>query len=106
MRSKAANCLVAVLGLIQTAVVPAFAQPSELDQLKSAMQAMQKNMEEMQRKIDALEQASANPGTNAPGTNAAESVTFAVPTNALAGHAAPVADRASLNDQQEAAPRL
>jgi len=93
-----------VIALTAAAVVKASAQASELDQLKSAMQTMQKNMEEMQQKIADLE--SQKGVAPAPGTNMGQGVYFAMPTNPVIGHANPVADRANMNDMQEAAPRL
>ena len=61
----------AIIALIAAGIISAPAQSTvELDQLKSAMQTMQKNMEDMQKKIDELEAekgAAAAPGTNAPG---------------------------------------
>ena len=77
-------------------------EPSELEQLKAQMQAMQKSMEAMQQKIDDLEKEKA---AVAPATNAAEGVTFAPPTKPIVGKASPVAERDNMNDQQEAAPR-
>ena len=104
MKTKTMKSYTAVIALIAAGILTAPAQSSELDQVKSAMQTMQKNMEEMQKKINELE---AQKGmAAAPGTNAAEGVTFLPPTTPVIPHASPVADRGNMNDQQEAAPRL
>ncbi|HTY86105.1 MAG TPA: DcaP family trimeric outer membrane transporter [Candidatus Acidoferrum sp.] len=95
---------IVVISLMAAGVLAAPAQSSELDQLKSAMQAMQKSMEEMQQKIAELEKQRGM--VAAPGTNVGEGVYFAMPTNPIIGHPSPVADRANMNDMQEAAPRL
>ncbi|MDD5141444.1 MAG: hypothetical protein PHY43_14440, partial [Verrucomicrobiales bacterium] len=94
----------AIIALIAAGIISAPAQPSELDQLKSDMQTMQKNMAEMQQKIIELEKEKS--AWAAPGTNAAEGVSFLPPTKPIIPHASAIADRNNLNDQQEAAPRL
>ena len=95
----------AIIALIAAGIISSPAQSTEeLDQLKSAMQTMQKNMEDMQKKIDELEAekgAAAVPGTNAPG-----GIMFAPPSQPLTPHSSAVPDRGNLNDQQEAAQRL
>jgi hypothetical protein len=95
----------AIIALIAAGIISSPAQSTEeLDQLKSAMQTMQKNMEDMQKKIDELEAekgAATVPGTNAPG-----GIIFAPPSQPLIPHASPIADRQNMNDQQAAAPRL
>ncbi len=94
----------AIIALIAAGIISAPAQSTELDQLKSAMQTMQKNMEDMQKKIAELE---AEKGAAAvPGTNVAGGITFAPPSKPLIPHASPITDRQNMNDQQAAAPRL
>jgi hypothetical protein len=93
-----------VVVLIAAGVVAAPAQTSELDQLKSDMQTLQKNMAEMQRKIDALEKEKS--AATAPSTNATGSVSYPTPTQTVTGRPSPVADRANLRDRQQGAPRL
>ncbi len=102
MKTKTMKSYSAVIALVAAGIITAPAQSSELDQVKSAMQTMQKNMEEMQQKIAELEAekgAAAAPGTNAQG------VTFTTPPKPIIGHESAVADRDNMNDQQEAAPR-
>jgi hypothetical protein len=107
------------------AVTPARA--SEMDELKATVQAMQKNMEEMQKKIAHLEQENrqykhqasvsrAAPPANttvttetssssappAPGTQV---VTIAPTAVTIQGRPSQIRDRPALDDQQEAAPR-
>ncbi len=103
MKLKTMKSLPVILALIAAGVITAPAQSSELEQLKAAMQTMQKNMEQMQQKITELEMQKGM--APAPGTNAAEGVTFTTPAKPIVGHASPVADRENMNDQQAAAPR-
>src|SRR4051794_32451018 len=98
-------CLIALLAA--SAGLPAWAQSSELDQLKVTMESMQKAMREMQAKINQLEQERARaPGTNAlsatsPSIQTIEKVAAGVPV----GHPSPIVDRESMRDYQEGAPR-
>jgi hypothetical protein len=104
MKLKTTKSLLVVAALVAAGTVTAPAQPSDLDQLKATMQSMQKTMEQMQQKINELEmQKGIAP---APVTNAGQGVVFTTPTKPIVGHASPVADRANMNDQQAAAPRL
>jgi hypothetical protein len=105
MKMKTAKAYTAIIAFVAAGILAAPAQSSsEIDQLKAAMQTMQKNMDEMQQKIAELEAEKS--AAAAPGTNGTEGVTFAPPTQPLIPHASPVADRGNLNDEQEAAPRL
>src|SRR5262245_9357795 len=90
----------------------AWAQNSELDQLKSSMEQMQKTMQEMQKKINELEAKEKAPpaaGTNAMAAVAAGSPSVQtiekVASGQDIGHASLVQDRGAMNDQQEGAPR-
>jgi hypothetical protein len=103
MTMKTIKSYSAVIALIAAGVVTTPAQSSELDQVKAAMQEMQKNMAEMQQKITQLEQEKGVAA--APGTNVGPGVVFTTPTKPIVGHASTVGDRANMNDQQAAAPR-
>jgi hypothetical protein len=103
MKLKTMKSLPAIIVLIAAGAVTAPAQSSELDQLKSAMQTMQKNMTEMQQKITELEMQKGMATT--PGTNAGQGVVFTTPPAPVVGHESQVTDRNNMNDQQEAAPR-
>src|SRR6478609_2693570 len=86
-----------------TGVGSARAQSSspEVEQLKAQMQVMQKSLEDMQRKLAALEK-----GQPPPAPVPADGVTFDTPAKPVVAKAAPVTDRDAMNNQQEAAPRL
>jgi hypothetical protein len=103
MKLKTTKSLLLIAALMVAGNVTAPAQSSELDQLKSNMQTMQKSMEGMQQKITELEMQKGI--TPAPGTNAGQGVVFTTPTKPIIGHESQVADRNNMNDQQEAAPR-
>jgi hypothetical protein len=92
-------------------VIPAAAQTTDVDELKSEMQQMQTNMAAMQQKINELEQekaaAGATPGTNAVViTNANTEVIFATPEQPVAVRVSPITDREDLQGYQEQAPRI
>jgi hypothetical protein len=102
---------------------PAFAD--EIDELKAQMQAMQKTMEQMQKKITQLEQenrkqkqqvsasrTAAPPPAEGPrpappliDANGNQIVTIAPKPVTIEGHASEVVDRPAMDNQQEAAPR-
>ena len=103
MKKNTLKSYSAIIALVAAGIISAPAQSTDIDQLKAAMQTMQKNMEDMQKKIAQLEAEKA--ATAAPGTNAA-GITFAPPSKPLVPHTSPVADRQNMNDQQAAAPRL
>src|SRR5262245_3876799 len=102
---KATPCLIALLAA--SGGIPAWAQMSDLDQLKATMQQMQKTMQEMQKKIDELEREKARSVTTnifsatSPSVKTIEKVS----TGEQVGHASPVADRSAMRDYQEGAPR-
>src|SRR4030095_12317672 len=117
--------------IIAVCIVIALAAParaSELDELKTQIQAMQQSMEQMQKKIDRLERenqqqkqqtAAAKPaqtgGKEGPGRVATttttvdqygnQTVTIAPTAVTIESHASQVTPRGALNDNQEAAPR-
>jgi hypothetical protein len=99
---------------------------SELDELRATVQSMQKNMEQMQKKIAELEQenhkqkqqagASRVARAPAPATEPATDSTSAVASGdqvvtiaptavTIQGRASEIKDRPAMDDQQEAAPR-
>jgi len=101
-------------------VFGAAARASELDELKATVQAMQKNMAEMQKKITALEQENrtykhqtASKAVLAPtaiaeataDTASDQTVTIAPTAVTIEGRASEIKDRPAMDDQQEAAPR-
>jgi hypothetical protein len=104
------------------------ARATELDDLKASMQAMQKQMEQMQKKIVELEQennqqkkkeqasrsrVSPQPPAEGPAAathavtdaNGNQVVTIAPTAVTLEGHASQVIKRPAVRDEQEAAPR-
>ena len=104
MKLKTTKSVLLIAALVAAGTVTAPAQSTDLDQLKAAMHTMQTNMEAMQQKINELEMEKG--AAAAPGTNAAEGVSFTTPPKPIIGHASPVADRGNLNDNQEEAQRL
>jgi outer membrane murein-binding lipoprotein Lpp len=108
---KIAKSLLLITAFITTGGIAALAQTSstsDLDQLKVQMQEMQKNMDQMQQKIDELEKEkseAAQTQTNAEQTSQSVQTLERAAEGENIGEASPVADRANLNDQQEAAPR-
>jgi hypothetical protein len=83
------------------------AQTTEVEDLKQKMKLMEQTMQEMKQRIGELETHSSAPPTNAitsagPGT---ARVSFWPATTEIVGHASPVQDRGTLNNQQEAAQR-
>jgi len=104
MKLKTTKSVLLIAALVAAGTVTAPAQSTDLDQLKAAMHTMQTNMEAMQQKINELEMEKG--AAAAPGTNAAEGVSFTTPPKPIIGNASPVADRGNLNDNQEEAQRL
>jgi hypothetical protein len=121
MKTTIRKTLPVILSLAVAASLPARAQNSDLDDLKAQLKAMQKTMEEMQKKIDQLEkEKTAQPPpaptpaptpTPAPGATALEKESPSVQTlekiaeGQQVGHASPITPRENLNDQQDAAQR-
>ena len=109
MKSTISKRLPLVLALLVAGVTPAWAQDSELDQLKSQMKAMEQTMEQMKQKIADLEKekaaAPAAPATNAAAGSASVLSIEKVAGGGMIGNQTPVTDRGALNDQQEGAPR-
>jgi uncharacterized coiled-coil protein SlyX len=126
MTTKYRKKLIVSLALLVGIGITASARGSELDELKATIQSMQKNMEQMQKKIAELEQenhkqkkqASASRAAPPPAaavepaagsTSAAGSsdqvVTIAPTAVTIEGRASEIKDRPAMDDQQEAAPR-
>ena len=111
--------LILLCSLVLGGALPARAQNSDVEELKTQLKTMQKMMEDMQKKIEQLEKEKAAqpppapPATNVPtaGQTALEKASPSVQTlervaeGQDVGHMSPVAPRNALNDQQEAAPR-
>jgi len=110
MKPLFTRTIVALLALSAIGAARAQAPSTEVQELKAALQTMQKNMDEMQRKLAELERAqAAAPGAPAPVTpppGAAVEIYFHTPVKPVVVQASPVTNRESMNDQQEAAPRL
>ena len=110
MKGKTLKLMTVGAALLAAGSVTAPAQSSELDQLKEQMKAMQQTMEEMQRKINELEaQKAAHPpqtSTNLENTSQSYQTLEKAAVGQNIGNQSPVQDRRSINDQQEAAPRL
>src|SRR5436190_1878685 len=102
MKNKCTTMIVAVVALILTGSFTAFGQ-SEMDDLKAKMKAMEKMMQDMQHKINELEQQKGLPAA-AP-TGGVTTVVLAPAPREVIGHASPIESRPSLNNQQEGAPR-
>ena len=111
MKTRFIRSLTAALALTAVGVAQAQAPATEIEQLKAAMQAMQKNMEAMQQKLSELEKAQAVAPTKpaataaAPAPAAEDKDIFYVNPAVSVGKVSPVANREALNDQQEAASR-
>jgi hypothetical protein len=119
MKSTIKRTIALLVSLIVAGSFPAWAQNSDIDDLKTQLKSMQKMMEDMQKKIDALEKEKAAQPPLAPpimtppplGPSALEKASPSV--QALervaegqdVGHTSPVASRHNLNDQQEGAQR-
>jgi hypothetical protein len=123
MTTRHRTSLIVSLALLTAVGTSAPAHADELEEVKAAMQSMQKTMEQMQKKITQLEQDNqkqkrqaaatkssppapaegpANPEINANGDQV---VTIAPKAVTIEGHASEVTQRDAINDQQEAAPR-
>jgi len=111
MKTKCTTTIIAAVAaaFLLTGSITAFGQ-AEVDDLKAKMKAMEKMMQEMQQKIADLEKQKAAPAPTAtppapvpPGE--AAKVTLQPQTREIVGHASPIQDRQTLNNQQEAAQR-
>jgi hypothetical protein len=108
MKPKAITTVLVTLALCAAGSITTRAQPSELDELKAKMKAMEQTMEEMKQKIADLEKQKALPAAPVaatPSTGGVEVVTFKPATEQIVGHASPIESRHTLNDQQEGAQR-
>src|SRR5262245_13285134 len=112
MKMNIAKATPLTLALLIAGGTSAWAQSSELDQLKTQMEQMQKTMQDMQKKINELEAKEKAP--TAASTNALPVVAASSPSvqtiEKIAsgqdiGEASLVQDRGALNDQQVGAPR-
>ena len=117
--------VIAGLALLVCSAFVAPLRASELDELKATVQAMQKNMEEMQKKIAHLEQENqeykhqasvsraappaaahgVTAGPTPPGATGNQVVTIAPTAVTVEGRASQITQRPALDNQQEAAPR-
>jgi len=115
--------LIVSLALLVALGTNAPARADELEDVKAAMQSMQKTMEQMQKKIAQLEHdnqkqkqkaaasksspaaAAEGPATAGVTANGDQVVTFTPKAVTIEGHASEVRQRDAMNDQQEAAPR-
>jgi len=109
MNRKTTKTLVAAAAVLAASGVPAFAQNSELEQLKQTMKSMEQTIEQMKQKIAELERAR-TPAPAPAGTNVqASSVSMQTLEKIAAGEKisekSPVTYRGTLNDPQEAASR-
>ena len=111
---KTTQSLMVATALFAAGSIPAWAQNSELDQLKEQVKSMEKTIEQMKQKIENLEKAKAQPPpvtiTAAPtNTLEASSRSFQTMEKIAAGQQvsekSPVTYRNTLNDAQEAASR-
>jgi DcaP outer membrane protein len=125
MTKKYSISLIVSLAVVAPFGITAPARGSELDELRASVQAMQKSMEQMQKKIAELEQenkkqkqqAAASraapaavtqipaPGPTSESVSGDQVVTIAPTAVTIAGHASEIKDRPAMDDQQEAAPR-
>ena len=107
MKSNIMKTMALVLALFAASGLPAWAQNSELDQLKANMQKMQKSMEEMQKKLEELEKekAAASASNAVARTSPSYQTLEKVAAGKDIGTASPVGHRPALNDQQEGAQR-
>src|ERR1044071_325388 len=111
------------LALLAAVGISAPARADELEEVKAALQSMQKTMEQMQKKITQRErdnqkqkqQAATSQAASAPAEGPAttspvkaqsgQTVTIAPTAVTIEGHASEVTQRPAMDDQQEAAPR-
>lgn len=106
------SSLVAI-ALLAGPVVRASADDAVVEQLKAAVETMQKTIEELKQKVAELEkQKGAAPAPTAPESTAAttttgttEKVVFTPAVKEIAGQPSPIMGRGNLNDQQDPAQR-
>ncbi len=102
---KMTPCLIALLA---AGGIPAWAQDSDLNQLKAKMELMQKTMQEMQQKINDLERERTRavaPTNGLFATSPSIQTIEKVAAGEDVGKASPITDRGSLHDYQEGAQR-
>ena len=110
MKTNSIKLHVAIIAMVVAGIIAAPAQPSpssELDELKAQMQAMQKNLMEMQKKIDELEQEKTNAAAQSALDKSSPSIQdmLKIAAGQNVGGVSPVTPRDSFNDQQVAAQR-
>src|SRR5258705_5118782 len=108
MKKSKCRTFVTSATLFATLAGPAYAQTSDIEQLKSAVQQMQKTINELNAKITALEKSkSAAPPAAAAekDKSTAQIMQEGHQPATTVGHKAPVPYRQTLKDEQEAAPR-
>ena len=110
MKHTTTKALLLALAMALAGTFPAWAQNSDLDQLKETVKSMEQTIQEMKQKIADLEKqkAQAPPattGTNALGKSASMQNLEKVAQGQTIGEKSPVTDRGALNDQQQAASR-
>src|SRR6266480_3961903 len=124
-KSNKTSVILSLTLLVSFALV-APGHASELDELGTTVQSMQKSMEQMQKKIADLERENHNQKrqaaasrplpdkssvptavteSTAAGSASDQTVTIAPTAVTIEGRASQVKDRPALDDQQEAAPR-
>ncbi len=110
MKLKMTRPLFVAAGLVLGGGITAPAQTPDLDQLKAAVKNMQDTINQMNQKINELEaeKAAAVPGATNGYAKTSPSIQEMekVAAGGTIGTQSPVADRGSLNNQQEGAPRL
>jgi len=117
MKTRKTVCCLIAVALLMGPVVCASAD-DVVEQLQSAVKAMQKTIEELQQKVADLEKqkgvapaptASAPtataPTATATTTGTSEKVTFPPAVKEIVGQPSPITDRRNLNDQQDPAQR-
>ena len=105
MKIKSTKTIIVAAALLVTGSFSASGQ-SELYDLKAKMKVMEQMMQQMQQKITDLEQQRLVPApTTASSTGEVTHVTLAPAPREVVGHASPIENRPSLNNQQEGAPR-
>jgi hypothetical protein len=110
MKSKTLKTILPAALLVAGSIATP-AQNAEVEELKAKMRLMEQTMQEMKQRLSELETkpsvppATATPPSEKSGFAEAARVIFSPAATEIIGHASPVEDRGTLNNQQEAAPR-
>jgi hypothetical protein len=99
MKRRTIRTLLVAGVLVTTSAVVVRASDPEIEELKAQVKALTEKVMELEK------QRAVAPAPMAASTNKAGVTVIAPETKEIVGHASPVPDRRSLNDQQEAAPR-